>query len=276
MTSFAISSAQPDKRLFSSRRLAWSERIPWGMVSGSCVLALWCAMTSGGMVSTLVLPGPDMVFRSFWKAASEGYAGATLLDHVGASALRLAVAFVATAGIGVPLGLVMGSNRIVREVVSPWLELYRPVPSLAYMGLLIIWLGVGDLSRVTLLILGGLPAIIIGTTQAVGRVRADRIQGARALGMKGFALFRNIVFPSCLPDILVSIRIAATGIFTTLVAAELMGSRVGLGAMLSAASNQMEPGMVYLVVLLLGAMGLSVDQALRWSQRHLVPWAGKF
>jgi taurine transport system permease protein len=111
---------------------------------------------------------------------------------------------------------------------------------------------------------------------AVGRVRADRIQGARALGINGFALFRIVIFGSCLPDILTSIRIATTGIFTTLVAAELMGSHIGLGTMLGAASNQMESGIIFVVVALQGMMGLMVDQMLRWSERHLVPWAGKF
>jgi len=276
MTSIPVRDAQAVTGQPDVRQLPWSERIPWGLVSAVGLMTAWWSVTAGGVVAPIVLPGPEVVFQSFWKAAIDGYAGATLLGHLGASALRLAVAFVVTVGIGVPLGLVMGSSRAVREVIDPWLELYRPVPSLAYLGLLVIWLGVGDLSRVTLLVLGGLPAVVIGTTEAVGRVRADRIQGARALGISGFALFRIVIYGSCLPDILTSVRIAATGIFTTLVAAELMGSRIGLGTMLSAASNQMEPGIIYVVVLLLGAMGLVVDQALRWSQRRLVPWAGKF
>ena len=276
MTSASIRDELSMTRQARVTQLPWAERTPWGVVSAVALITTWYLVTAGGLVTPIVLPGPATVFHSFWNAAVDGYAGATLFGHLAASTLRLAVAFVVTVGIGVPLGLFMGSSRAVCEVISPWFELYRPVPSLAYLGLLIIWLGVGDLSRVTMLVLGGLPAVVIGTTQAVGRVRADRIHGARALGISGFALFRIVIFNSCLPDILTSARIATTGIFTTLVAAELMGAHIGLGTMLSAASNQMEPGIIFVVVGLLGAMGFVVDQILRWSQRRLVPWAGKF
>jgi taurine transport system permease protein len=216
------------------------------------------------------------VARAFVLACTNGYAGATLPLHILASLLRLAVAFGVTVAIGVPLGLAMGTHRWLRDIVNPWFQLYRPVPSLAYMGLLVIWLGVDDVSRITLLILGGLPAVVIGTAQAVGAVRPDRVQGARSLGIDGFALFRTVIFPSCLPDIFTAVRIASTGVFTTLIAAEMMGARTGLGAMLMAASYAMEPGIVILCVIVMGVMGLAVDQVLRGAQHRLVPWTGKF
>ena len=206
----------------------------------------------------------------------KGFANATLLGHLGASLLRLAAAFVVTVALGVPLGLFMGMSRTVREMVDPWIQLYKPVPSLAYMGLMVLWLGVGDVSRVALLALAGLPAIVIGTTAAVRSVRAERIQGARSLGIGGLDLFRTVILPSCIPDIITAMRIASTGIFTTLIAAEMIGASTGLGSMLMAASYGMQLGMVIVGIAAMGITGVALDQLFRRLERRFVPWWGRF
>lgn len=247
-----------------------------GLVSVAGLLFAWWAATAYGLVSPVVLPGPPSVIAAFVRVWGLGYAGAPLLAHVAASMMRLVIAFAVAVVIGVPLGLAMGAKRAIRELVGPWIELYRPVPSLAYMSLLVIWLGVGDSARVVLLVLGGLPAVVIGTAQAVGSIRTERIQGARSLGIERLSMFRMIILPSCLPDILTSLRIASSGIFTTLIAAEMIGANLGLGSMLLAASYQMEMSVVILAVLILGTAGLLIDRCFRRLQLLLTPWAGRF
>lgn len=240
------------------------------------ILLLWRAVAAYGLVSPLALPAPGSVVAAAIGIVRHGYAGASLLDHVAASLSRLMAAFVVAAAIGVPLGMAMGTSRAVREIIGPWIELYRPVPSLAYMGVMILWLGVGDTARVALLVLGGLPAIVIGTAEAAATVRTERLQAARSLGIAGMALFRMVILPSSLPGILTALRIASTGIFTTLVAAEMIGANVGLGSMLLTASYQMQMSVVILAVLVLGTAGLLMDRCFHRAQSLLTPWAGRF
>jgi taurine transport system permease protein len=223
-----------------------------------------------------VLPQPRTVLAALRLGFTEGFANATLLGHATASLMRLAAAFVVAVVVGVPLGLVMGTGPAAREIVDPWIQLYKPVPSLAYMGLMVLWLGVGDASRIALLALAGLPAIVIGTTEAVRSVRPERIQGARSLGIAGLELFRTVIVPSCLPDILTAMRIASTGIFTTLIAAEMIGASTGLGSMLMAASYGMQLGMVIVGITAMGLAGMALDQIFRLLQRRCVPWSGRF
>ena len=130
--------------------------------------------------------------------------------------------------------------------------------------------------RVALLALAGLPAIVIGTMKAVRSVRAERIQGARSLGIDELDLFRMVILPSCIPDIITAMRIASTGIFTTLIAAEMIGAGTGLGAMLMAASYGMQLGMVIVGIAAMGIAGVALDQLFRWLERSFVPWWGRF
>jgi taurine transport system permease protein len=190
--------------------------------------------------------------------------------------MRLVAAFIVTAIIGVPIGLLMGTSNAAREVIDPWIELYRPVPSLAYIGLMVLWLGLGDLSRITLLVLAGLPPTAIGTMEAVQSVLPERINGARSLGIKGLDIFRTVIFPSSLPGIITSLRIASSGIFTTLIAAEMIGANVGIGSMVLTASYNMQLGIVIVGVIAMGLMGVVVDQVFRWYQHRFIRWAGRF
>lgn len=273
--SAAIVSERPTPRR-ARMVLAGRSTLPWSLLAVCALLLAWWTATAQDLVTATVLPDPRTVLDALALAATSGFANATLLGHLVASLLRLGAAFVVTVVLGVPLGLLMGTSRSVHEVVDPWIQLYKPVPSLAYMGLMVLWLGVGDLSRVALLALAGLPAIVIGTTEAVRSVRAERIQGARSLGIDGFDLFRTVILPSCMPDIITAMRVASTGIFTTLIAAEMIGASTGLGSMLMAASYGMQLGMVIVGITAMGAAGVALDQLFRWAQRRLVPWSGRF
>src|SRR5581483_5229800 len=175
------------------------------------LLGAWWAAAQFQWVKPLFLPSPLDVAAQFYNVAVEGFSNATLLQHIGASLTRIGVGFVFAAGIGVPLGLAMGSSRWVNGIFSPPIQLYWPVPPLAYLPLVIIWLGIGEAAKITLLALAMFAPIVISAQAGVRAVSPGRIQAAQSLGASKVQIFRHVILPSALPEILTGLRIGIGG-----------------------------------------------------------------
>ena len=143
------------------------------------VTACWIGVTSGGLVRDLFLPGPLDVWSGLMELIEDGYRGRSLLLHVGMSLYRVGAGFVTGALVGTLLGLGMGYVPRVNAVAAPFIEFLRPLPQLAYLILLIIWLGIGETSKITMLFLAALPVSAIAARDGVANVPLDRIQVAR-------------------------------------------------------------------------------------------------
>ena len=247
----------------------------FSLVSVLAGFATWQLLSQSGWFSPLVLPSPVAVWDSLLVVSTKGYAGSSLWTNLAVSIARLATGFIVAIVIGVPLGLAMGSSRRINAIFYPFIEMYRPLPSLAYLGLLVIWFGIGEVSKIVLLALAALPPIVLSSAGAVRSVRVDRIEGARSLGLEGFSLFYHVVFPSCTPDILTSIRVGFGFAYTTLVAAEMIGASSGIGWMVLNASTYVVSEVVIVGIMVIGVTGVAFDGALRALQRWLVPWTGR-
>ena len=221
------------------------------------------------------VPTPAATWRAFLDIAAQGYRGHTLLEHLGASLTRVLLAFAGSAVLGILIGLGIGSSRRVAAAVNPFIEFYRPLPPLAYYTLLVIWLGIGDASKVALLLLAGLPPVVIATASGVRSVRADYVNGAQSLGATRSQVFRYVVVPSALPDILTGLRVSIGFTYTTLVAAEMVAGVNGVGWMVLDASKFLQSDVIFVGIVLMGGTGLALDASLRGLERVLVPWRGK-
>jgi len=239
------------------------------------LLLAWQLVASSGRVPAYFVPSPAATWRAFTDILSNGYRGHTLLEHLGASLSRVLLAFAGSAAIGVPLGLGIGSSRRVAAIVNPLIEFYRPLPPLAYYTLLVIWLGIGDASKIALLLLAGLPPVVIATASAVRDVRGDYVQGARSLGATRAQVFRYVIFPSALPGIFTGLRVSIGFTYTTLVAAEMVAGINGVGWMVLDASKFLQSDVIFVGIFLMGATGVALDAALRVAEHVCVPWRGK-
>jgi taurine transport system permease protein len=260
---------------FVTRRRARVPVVLYSLVMIGLLLALWQVIAASGRVPAYFLPTPLRTWQAFLDIATHGYRGHTLFEHVGASLGRVLLAFAGSTLLGVPIGLLVGSSRRVRALVTPLLEFYRPLPPLAYYTLLVIWLGIGDLSKVTLLLLAGLPPVIIATAGAVGGLRPDFIHGARSLGATRWQVFRYVVLPGCLPEIFTGLRVSIGFIYTTLVAAEMVAGVNGLGWLVLDASKFLQSDVIFVGIFLMGLTGLLLDAILRTIERLAVPWRGR-
>lgn len=250
--------------------------VVWGFISVVTALAIWWAVTATGLVPSLFLPNPISVWQQFVKVSTEGYMSATLIQHTFASLGRVFIALVLAVVVGVPIAIWMGTNRTVQAIFDPLLEFYRPIPPLAYLPLLVIWLGIGELTKITLIFLSILAPIIISTLQGILTVNKSRQFAALSLGATPSQLLWHVTLPSALPHILTGIRIGLGVGWSTLVAAELVAATKGLGFMIQSAAQFLSTDIVILGIIIIALIAFILEILLRKLQANLAPWYGKY
>ena len=239
------------------------------------LLAVWWAVTALQLISPLFLPAPQQVLHQLVVIASpQGFMDATLWQHLAASLGRILVALLAAVVIGVPVGIAMGLSDTVRGLLDPLIEIYRPVPPLAYLPLMVIWFGIGETSKILLIYLAIFAPVTLSTVAGVRSVAQVRIRAAQALGASRWQLLRFVVLPSALPEILTGIRIGLGVGWSTLVAAELIAATRGLGFMVQSAGEFLATDVVIAGISVIAIIAFGLELGLRALQRRLTPWHG--
>lgn len=239
------------------------------------ILLVWFVVTNFGIANSKMVPTPQAVWNAFIDIIQNGYKNYSLLQHLGASMERLFISFFFAALIAVPFGLASGYNSKIRAIFEAIIEFYRPLPPLAYYTLLVLWLGIGNESKITLLFLACFAPIYISCVSAVLKIKEDYINSAYTVGASKYQIFIHVILPSCLPDIFVGIRTAVGVAYTTLVAAEMVAAKSGLGWMVLDASNYLRSDIIFVGIIIMGITGILLDQFLRILEKKIVPWKGK-
>lgn len=241
-------------------------------LSIAILLGAWMLVTEMGWANELFLPKPQAVWAAFVKTLTKGYQGSTLIEHVGASLYRVLVSFALACLVGIPLGVLMGVSRDARALLNPLIEFYRPLPPLGLYTLLVMWLGIGEASKLSLLFLAGLPGIVISTIQAVSSIDPVYVRAARTLGATRRALIFEIYLPAAGPQILSGMRLSLGFIYTVLVAAEIVAASAGIGWMIWDAAKFLLSDIVIMGLIVLGLTGVTLDFTMRLIGRLLMPW----
>nr|WP_298095105.1 ABC transporter permease subunit [uncultured Shinella sp.] len=237
------------------------------------IIGLWALASAYALVSPVFLPSPRQVVIALYNLVVTGFVDATLAEHVGASLYRIFGALIASILIGIPAGLAIGTSRIGRGILDPIVEFLRPLPPLAYLPLVIIWVGIGEASKITVIALSMLPSIILSTSAGVRAVSKDHVNAARSLGASRAQVLREVVLPSAVPSILTGIRIALGAGWTTLVAAELVAATSGIGFMIQSAAQFLVTDIVISGIIVIALIAIVLEYVARLIERRLVPWA---
>ncbi|OBF27618.1 ABC transporter permease [Mycobacterium sp. ACS4331] len=243
-------------------------------------LAGWQIAAVSGVWNQTFVPYPATVWRAFLDISSthdgvRGYAGYLLWEHLYMTLRRVFAGVLIGVTVGVLLGLVMGSVSWMRSVLEPWLTFLRALPPLAYFFLLVIWLGIDEAPKITLLALAALPPAAVATTAAVVAAPIGLQEAARALGASRAEVIRDVVVPSALPETFTGIRLAVGMAYSSVVAAELFNGIPGVGGLVKDASNYNNTPVVLVGIFAIGFSGLVIDGLLRALERRAVPWIGK-
>ena len=272
------------------RRARRMDRVSrYALRSGVLVLVLlvWWAVTASGLIRPLYLPSPGAVWTAFVEANScrPASAGSSrticgeqnyyLWEHLVASLQRMGVGVGAAIVLGPLLGFLMASVGWVNTAVEPYLNFLRSLPPLGYIGLLIVWFGIGDLSKYWLLFLAAFPPIVIATINGIRGIRADTLDAARSMGANRRQIATEVVLPSALPKVIGGIRIAVGFAWTTVVAAELNAGIPGIGALAYVSGTQLQTALTIACIIVIGLAAVALDALIKNLGTLLVPWYGK-
>lgn len=259
-------------------RLRWPlpRRLGISLLTLGALLTLWWLVARLELISPLFLPPPAQVLQQLVTLAGpQGFMDATLWQHLAASLQRILIALAAATLCGVTVGLAMGLSPTLRGMLDPLIELYRPVPPLAYLPLMVIWFGIGETSKVLLIYLAIFAPIAMATLAGVQGARQVRLRAARALGANRWQVLWYVIVPGALPDMLTGLRIGLGVGWSTLVAAELIAATRGVGFMVQAAGEFLATDVVLAGILVIALIAFTLELGLRALQRRLTPWHGE-
>jgi len=248
------------------------------LISSASVLiffAFWTILAESNTISATFLPSPAAVWGALVDAQVDGYRGHTLIVHIAYSLFRVFTGFCAAILVGVPIGLLMGRSEAVNAVVDPFVQFFRPLPPLGYYMLLVLWFGIGEMSKIVLLFLSGFPVMVVSASAAVRSVQQNHLRVARSLGLNERQVFWSVIFPSTLPALFTAARLTIGVTFGSLVAAEIVAATSGLGFIILNSSQYLRTEYVFMGIFIIGGIALILDKSTSAIERWLVPWAGK-
>jgi taurine transport system permease protein len=257
------------------RQLGEGSSLLINLLTVATVLSVWWMATNLGWIKPLFLPKPETI----WLALNQSLAGEldnnTLFGHFAWSIMRVFSAFGLAVLLGVPVGIAMGVSRTARGIFDGPIEFYRPLPPLAYLPLMIIWFGIGEMSKILLIFLACFAPVALAARSGVRSASQEQIQAALSMGATKMQVVRHVVLPAALPDILVGLRIGMGVGWTTLVAAEMVAATSGLGQMVLNASNFLRTDVVILGIIVIGIVAYVFEMLMRFLETWLVPWKGR-
>jgi ABC-type nitrate/sulfonate/bicarbonate transport system permease component len=235
-------------------------------------LALW-SLLSGAVVvlklfNPIFLPGPWLVLGSVLDMAVRG----TLWIHLAATLERVAMGFGVGATLGVALGLAAGQLTPVRNVIEPLVELLRPIPPLALLPMFIVWVEIGEASKIGFITYATFFPIFLTTVTGVRQIDPLLVQAAQSLGARGVALFTRVILPAALPDILTGLRLGVALAFFVIVISEFIGAEHGLGYLINDGRNFFLVPQMLGAAVVLGLLGYAGNGLVRLLERRLTRW----
>ncbi|PLT30060.1 ABC transporter permease [Peribacillus deserti] len=242
-----------------------------GLFTFILFLGIWSFLSYGGMVNPIFLPTPTVVLGTAVELLFHG----DLLPNIGISFMRVLVGFLAAALIGIPLGILMGSLRIMEGAFEPIIGFIRYMPASAFIPLLILWIGLGEPEKMSVIFLGTFFQLTLMIMDVTKNVQNELIEVSYTLGAKRLHVFTKVILPASLPGIVDTLRITFGWAWTYLVVAEIVGASSGLGYMIMQASRFLEPDKIIVGIITIGLLGLFTDMVFKAIYRASFSWMRK-
>src|SRR5438552_1366417 len=243
-------------------------RLAGYVIGFGSLFAIW-HVASVYLLNSILFPPPGRVVVKALELAQD----ATLWENASVSLQRIALGFFFGSLIGIPLGLAIGSFGLVRRILEPYTEFLRFIPATALITVAMIWFGIGEGSKIFLIIYTTVFIIIINTAAGVSAVAPNKIRAARSLGASRAQVFCFVALPATVPYILTGMRLAMANSFVTIIAAELVAANSGLGKMIWDSRMYMLVDQIFVALLVLGLLGFTADRLFRWG---IYAFAGRF
>ena len=261
----AAALAAPD---LAEKRRAFDWRILLGFLLPIAIALLWEAAVTFGLAQGRLVPPPSRIFAALWALAETG----ELWTHAWMTLWRVLVGFVIGAVAGIVLGALSGSNQTLRQLLDPTLQALRAIPSIAWVPLFILWLGIFEASKVALIAVGVFFPVYLGIAGAILSVDRKLVEVGHVFRLSRIQLARRILLPAVLPEAVISLRSGLGLGFMFVVAAEFMGASEGLGYLLVDGQQMGKPDQILAAIIAFALLGKTADSLLVAATKPLVRW----
>lgn len=243
-----------------------------GIVLPILILGLWQFATSNGWIEPVFLPAPIKVVQAFWQMLT---GQALLLDFV--HSIRIvsqALIYGAVAGIG--LGIAAGLSQRVERFFGPTLDTVRHIPGIAWLPLIVLWLGIGAPAKVLVIAKAVFFPVFLNTLQGIRNVEKHHVELAQVLTLSRWQMVRKVILPSALPNILVSVRYAAGLAWALVVVAEGLSGLQGIGFLIFRAQGLLLTDQLVVCMVVIGVVGFAIDRVMLRIQKRVLRWKQGF
>ena len=231
-------------------------------------VAVWAFATFGGFVSKTFLANPLTMIEDGWLLLTkQGF-----LFDIGMTIWRVVGGFVLAALVAVPIGVLMGAYKPIEAFLEPFVSFARYLPASAFIPLLILWAGIGELQKLLVIFIGSVFQIILMIAVNVGNTRRDLVEAAYTLGAGDSGIIRRVLLPSSAPEIAEIRRLVLGWAWTYVIVAELIGSSSGIGHMITDSQALLNTGQIIFGIIVIGLIGLVSDFLFKAFNAWLFPW----
>ena len=251
-------------------RGALNQRSYWTLAALGLAVPLvsWTVLATFGAVNRVFLPSPgDVVHRVVtWFTDDD------LLSDIGISSFRVVVGWALSALIAIPLGLLIGTFRAIQAALEPLTDFIRYMPAVAFIPLVMLWIGIDEGAKIGIIFIGTFFQMVLMVAEDVRRVPMAQIEAAQTMGATRLEVIEQVIIPSSKPALLDTLRITMGWAWTYLVVAELVAANSGLGYAIIKAQRFLQTDKIFAGIILIGAIGLAMDQSFRLLHRLAFPW----
>jgi NitT/TauT family transport system permease protein len=249
--------------------VAPGRRVALGIAFFVLFVAVWSAATFSGWVNPIFLADPLKMLRSgYTLLAEQGFA-----FDIGMTVWRVLGGFVIAAALAVPLGVLMGAYKPIEAFFEPFVSFARYLPASAFIPLLILWAGIGEAQKLSVIFIGSFFSLVLMISVTVGNTRRDLVEAAYTLGVSDRGLIRRVLIPGAAPEIAEQLRMVLGWAWTYVIVAELIGASSGIGHMITDSQALLATDQIIFGIIVIGVIGLVSDLGFKWTNRRLFPWA---
>lgn len=255
----------------SKKRYAYKiviRKIAIGAIIPVIILALWEIFGRNGVINQSILPRPS----TLWKALEDMILSGSLKKHVSISIVRVIKGFAVGAALGLVIGTMVGLSRISSELLAALIGILRPIPIIAWVPVLILWMGIDEGSKVTLIAIGSFWPILLNTIRGILNADKKLLEVAHILEKNRRLILTKVIIPSALPSVFTGIRLGIGAAWSCVVAAEMIAAAKGIGYLIMYSRELSQPDIMLVGVFSIGIIGLLIDAVLLRIERRVLRW----
>jgi sulfonate transport system permease protein len=232
------------------------------------IIVMWKVYSVNGMLNTNILASPEKVLERFRKAVEDQ----SLWKNILASLKRVGKGYLIGATLGFVVGALTGLFESIHKLLMALISILRPIPPIAMIPLLILALGIGEASKITIIVIGSFWPVLLNTMQGIRQTDPKLLELARSLGKNRFHILVKIILPSAVPSIFTGLRLGISQAWTCVVTAEMIAASSGVGYMIQYARELVQPDLLLLGIITIGVIGLIIDIFMIFLEKRIVYW----